>query len=256
MIGPDGVGKSTLLALVSGVRQPQAGSITVLGRDVAQSADRWNLYSQLAFMPQGLGRNLYSTLSVEENINFFAQLFNLTRSERERRIERLTRRTGLHPFLDRSAQNLSGGMKQKLALCCALVHVPELLILDEPTTGIDPLSREQFWELIDDMREAHPDISVLVSTAYLPEARRFDRLIALNDGRIIGRGSPDEADGPVVAPETRTVQPGRGRRKWPDPDVSRHRRRVAARSSSVAERWDPSPSGDDPTDRVEPTSRN
>lgn len=192
IIGPDGVGKSTLLSLVAGVRAPQGGEVMVLGGDIANAGHRWKIYPRLAFMPQGLGRNLYSSLSVHENINFFAQLFGLDREERRRRIDQLTESTGLKPFLDRAAEKLSGGMKQKLGLCCALVHVPDLLILDEPTTGIDPLSRQQFWELITRMREQHPELSVLVSTAYLPEARRFDRLAALNNGRIMGRGTPDE----------------------------------------------------------------
>lgn len=192
IIGPDGVGKSTLLSLVAGVRAPQSGTVTVLGGDIGRAEHRWSIYQHLAFMPQGLGRNLYGTLSVHENIDFFARLFGLDRTQRKRRIDWLTESTGLKPFQDRPAENLSGGMKQKLGLCCALVHVPDLLILDEPTTGVDPLSRQQFWALIDRMREQHTGLSVLASTAYMPEADRFDRLIALNEGKVIGRGDPGE----------------------------------------------------------------
>lgn len=139
----------------------------------------------------GLGRNLYATLSVEENLQFFARLFGHDAAERRRRIDALTHSTGLHPFLDRPAGKLSGGMKQKLGLCCALIHDPDLLILDEPTTGVDPLSRAQFWELIGRIRAARPAMSVLVATAYMDEARRFDRLIAMDAGRVLATGSPD-----------------------------------------------------------------
>ncbi|HEY8492493.1 MAG TPA: ATP-binding cassette domain-containing protein, partial [Myxococcota bacterium] len=139
VIGPDGVGKSSLLALVAGARAVQRGEIEVLGGDVRAVAHRDAVGPRIAYMPQGLGRNLYFTLSVAENVDFFARLFGHDRAERERRIAQLTARTGLAPFRDRPAGKLSGGMKQKLGLCCALVHDPDLLILDEPTTGVDPL---------------------------------------------------------------------------------------------------------------------
>jgi ribosome-dependent ATPase len=167
LIGPDGVGKSSLLALVSGARDPagaRARSATVV-------APRSRALPRIAYMPQGLGKNLYPTLSVEENLQFFARLFGHDAAERRRRIDALTRSTGLHPFLDRPAGKLSGGMKQKLGLCCALIHDPDLLILDEPTTGVDPLSRAQFWDLIARIRAARPGMSVLVATAYMDEAR-------------------------------------------------------------------------------------
>ena len=149
LIGPDGVGKSSLLSLVAGARALQAGRIEVLGGDIAEEEYRTALLPRIAYMPQGLGRNLYPTLSVFENVEFFARLFGHGREERERRIAELLEATALAPFADRPAGKLSGGMKQKLGLCCALIHDPDLLILDEPTTGVDPLSRRQFWSSSD-----------------------------------------------------------------------------------------------------------
>ncbi len=143
-------------------------------------------------MPQGLGKNLYPTLSVEENLQFFARLFGHGAGERRRRIDDLTRSTGLYTFLERPAGKLSGGMKQKLGLCCALIHDPDLLILDEPTTGVDPLARAQFWELIASIRVDRPQMSVLVATAYMDEAQRFDWLVAMDAGKILATGSPQE----------------------------------------------------------------
>ncbi|MDO6459230.1 ribosome-associated ATPase/putative transporter RbbA [Granulosicoccaceae sp. 1_MG-2023] len=191
LIGPDGVGKSTLLALVAGVRKLQTGSICVLGEDIAGARVREQLGARIAYMPQGLGRNLYPTLSVQENLDFFGRLFGQKTPERRQRIDMLTRATGLHAFLDRPAGKLSGGMKQKLSLCSALIHDPDLLILDEPTTGVDPLSRRQFWELIDHIRGQLSNMSVLVATAYMEEAGRFDWIAAMNDGAVIATGSPE-----------------------------------------------------------------
>ena len=192
LIGPDGVGKSTLLALLAGVRKIQAGTVAVLGGDMADRRHREAVFARIAYMPQGLGKNLYQELSVRENLDFFGRLFGHGRAERERRIDRLARATGLDPFLNRPAGKLSGGMKQKLGLCCALIHDPDFLILDEPTTGVDPLSRSQFWDLIDDIRADRPGMSVLVSTAYMEEAERFDWLVAMDDGRILSTGTPGE----------------------------------------------------------------
>ena len=189
LIGPDGVGKSSLLALIAGARARQNGEIEVLGGDMASSSHRREVCPRIAYMPQGLGKNLYPTLSVAENIDFFASLFGQARPERRRRIDALTRSTGLRPFLDRPAGKLSGGMKQKLGLCCALVHDPDLLILDEPTTGIDPLSRRQFWDLINRIRATRPGMSVVVATAYMEEAARFDWLVAMDDGRVLATGT-------------------------------------------------------------------
>ena len=190
LIGPDGVGKSSLFSLIAGARIIQEGSVEVLGGDMADAHHRRAICPRVAYMPQGLGRNLYPTLSVFENVEFFARLFGQGRAEREQRINDLLSATGLVAFADRPAGKLSGGMKQKLGLCCALIHDPDLLILDEPTTGVDPLSRRQFWELIDRIRARRPGMSVLVATAYMEEAARFDWLVAMNKGRVLSAGTP------------------------------------------------------------------
>jgi ribosome-dependent ATPase len=190
LIGPDGVGKSTVLSLISGVRKIQTGRITVFGGDISDGRHRRMIAPRIAYMPQGLGRNLYPTLSVRENLDFFGRLFGHSAEERDRRIAELLAATGLDPFPDRPAGKLSGGMKQKLALCCALIHDPDLLILDEPTTGVDPLSRRQFWNLIDVIRGRRPQMSVIVATAYMDEAEGFDWLAAMDGGRVIAKGAP------------------------------------------------------------------
>ncbi|AEB86723.1 ribosome-associated ATPase/putative transporter RbbA [Alicycliphilus denitrificans] len=192
LIGPDGVGKSSLLSLIAGARAVQSGSVQVLGGDMASKAHRDAVCPRIAYMPQGLGKNLYPTLSVEENLQFFARLFGHGSEERRRRIDELTRSTGLHPFLNRPAGKLSGGMKQKLGLCCALIHDPDLLILDEPTTGVDPLARSQFWDLIDRIRRQRPGMSVMVATAYMDEAQRFHWLVAMDEGQVLATGAPQE----------------------------------------------------------------
>ena len=156
IIGPDGVGKSTLLALIAGARAVRTGQLHVLGGDMRDARVRRSIGPRIAYMPQGLGKNLYPTLSVAENIDFFGRLFGHDRAERERRIAELVASTGLAAFTARPAGKLSGGMKQKLGLCCALIHDPDLLILDEPTTGVDPLSRRQFWDLIARIRAGRP----------------------------------------------------------------------------------------------------
>ncbi|WGQ34789.1 ribosome-associated ATPase/putative transporter RbbA [Alcaligenes faecalis] len=192
LIGPDGVGKSSLLSLLAGARVIQEGHIEVLGSDMADKSHRDKICPRIAYMPQGLGKNLYPTLSVEENLQFFGRLFGHNAAERRRRIDDLTRSTGLYPFLTRPAGKLSGGMKQKLGLCCALIHDPDFLLLDEPTTGVDPLARKQFWDLIERIRRERPGMSVIVATAYMDEAQRFDWLVAMDDGRILATGSPRE----------------------------------------------------------------
>ena len=184
LIGPDGVGKSSLMALITGARIMQKGRIEVLGGDIADAAHRRAVCPRIAYMPQGLGKNLYNTLSVFENVDFFGRLFGHGEAERRQRIVELLVSTGLTPFRDRPAGQLSGGMKQKLGLCCALIHDPDLLVLDEPTTGVDPLSRAQFWDLIDHLRQRRPGMSVLVSTAYMDEAERFDWLVAMDAGKV------------------------------------------------------------------------
>src|SRR5215831_3654823 len=192
LLGPDGVGKSSLLSLVSGARAVQEGRVEVLGGNMASAHHRNSVCRHIAYMPQGLGKNLYPTLSVEENLQFFGRLFGHDKAERRRRIDELTAATGLHPFLGRPAGKLSGGMKQKLGLCCALIHDPDLLILDEPTTGVDPLARRQFWDLIGGIRRDRPGMSLIVATAYMEEADQFDWLVAMDAGHILATGTPRE----------------------------------------------------------------
>ena len=159
--------------------------------------------SRIAYMPQGLGKNLYPDLSVRENIEFFSRLFGQSRHEREWRIAELLDSTGLAPFPDRPAKKLSGGMRQKLGLCCALIHDPDLLILDEPTTGVDPLSRRQFWDLIERMHARRPEMSIIIATAYMEEAERFDWLIAMDGGTVLAPGSPADIESET---NTRTIE--------------------------------------------------
>lgn len=192
MIGPDGVGKSSILSLITGARAVQQGTVTVLGGSMADKDHRNRICPRIAYMPQGLGKNLYFTLTVEENLQFFGSLFGHNAEERRKRIDILTKSTGLYPFLDRPAGKLSGGMKQKLGLCCSLIHDPDLLVLDEPTTGVDPLARRQFWDLIDCIRKTLPGMGIIVATAYMDEAQRFDTLVAVNDGKILATGTPQE----------------------------------------------------------------
>ncbi|HEY9189285.1 MAG TPA: ATP-binding cassette domain-containing protein, partial [Sulfurovum sp.] len=191
LIGPDGVGKSTILALISGVRKIQEGSVKVFDGDMSLQKHRSRIGPRIAYMPQGLGKNLYMSLSVEENVHFFGRLFGQGKAERQARIDELLESTGLAPFRDRPAGKLSGGMKQKLGLCCALIHDPDLLILDEPTTGVDPLSRRQFWELVERMRKRREGMSVIIASAYMEEAERFDLIIAMDEGKVLATGSPD-----------------------------------------------------------------
>ena len=192
LIGPDGVGKSTLLGIIAGVRRIQTGGVTVLDGNIADARFRNLVSSRVAYLPQGLGKNLYPTLSIFENVDFFGRLFGQSREEREWRIQELFASTDLTPFRDRPAGKLSGGMKQKLGLCCSLIHDPDLLILDEPTTGVDPLARRQFWELIDRIRARRQGMSVMVATAYMDEAERFDWLVAMNAGKVLATGTPEE----------------------------------------------------------------
>jgi ribosome-dependent ATPase len=200
LIGPDGVGKSTLLSMLAGVRKIQTGSVEVLGGDIADARFRNSASGRIAYLPQGLGKNLYPTLSIFENIDFFGRLFGQSREEREWRIDDLLESTDLTPFRERPAGKLSGGMKQKLGLCCSLIHDPDLLILDEPTTGVDPLARRQFWELIDRIRERRTTMSVLVATAYMDEAEGFEWLVAMNAGKVLATGTPAEVRESVGEP--------------------------------------------------------
>jgi ribosome-dependent ATPase len=192
IVGPDGVGKSTLMALIAGSKKMQQGSVTVLGGDMGDIRHRRDACPRIAYMPQGLGKNLYLELSVYDNVDFMAQLFGLSAAERKTRVKELLDATGLGPFPDRPAGKLSGGMKQKVGLCGALVHEPDLLVLDEPTTGVDPLSRRQFWTLIDDIRAGRPSMSVVISTAYMDEAQQWDWIVAMDAGKVLATGTPAE----------------------------------------------------------------
>ncbi|WP_437193424.1 ribosome-associated ATPase/putative transporter RbbA [Planctomicrobium sp. SH527] len=192
IVGPDGVGKSTLMAIIAGSKVIQQGEVTVLDGDIKSARHRRDACPRIAYMPQGLGKNLYLELSVYDNVDFMAQLFGLSAAERPARVGALLEATGLGPFADRPAGKLSGGMKQKVGLCGALVHDPDLLILDEPTTGVDPLSRRQFWTLIDDIRAQRPGISVLISTAYMDEAQQWDWIVAMDAGQVLATGTPSE----------------------------------------------------------------
>ena len=192
LIGPDGAGKSTLLALIAGSKKIQEGRVDALDGDMRQVKHRRAVCPRIAYMPQGLGKNLYFELSVYDNVDFMAQLFGLSPTERPKRIKELLDATGLGPFPDRPAGKLSGGMKQKVGLCGALVHEPDLLILDEPTTGVDPLSRRQFWSLIDDIRKDRPSMSVVIATAYMDEAQEWDWIIAMDEGKVLSEGTPAE----------------------------------------------------------------
>ncbi|WP_234050513.1 MULTISPECIES: ribosome-associated ATPase/putative transporter RbbA [unclassified Xanthobacter] len=192
LIGPDGAGKSTLLGLMAGARKLQKGTVDVLGGSMAKARHRRAVCTRIAYMPQGLGKNLYQEISAAENLAFFGTLFGLSAAEQEGRARRLAAATGLSPFMDRLVSRLSGGMKQKLGLCCALIHDPDLLILDEPTTGVDPLSRRQFWSLIASLRAERPAMSVVVSTAYMDEAAQCDWLAVMDEGKVLASGTVAE----------------------------------------------------------------
>lgn len=185
LIGSDGVGKSTLLSLIAGVRKIQTGTVNVFGSNIADKTNRQKWLRRIAYVPQGLGKNLYPTLTVYENIEFHARMFGSNVTEYKQRITRLLDTTGLTPFSNRMVGQLSSGMKQKLSLCCALVHNPDLLILDEPTTGLDPLSRRQFWKLVNKLRQEIPNMTVIVATAHIDEAEQFEQLLVMDTGKLL-----------------------------------------------------------------------
>jgi ribosome-dependent ATPase len=180
------------MALIAGSKKMQQGKVIVLGGDIASARHRREACSRIAYMPQGLGKDLYFELSVQENVDFMARLFGLSAAERPARVKELLDATGLGPFPGRPAGKLSGGMKQKVGLCDALVHEPDLLILDETTTGVDPLSRRQFRTLIDDIRAGRPSMSVIISTTYMDEAQQWDWIVAMDAGRVLATGTPAE----------------------------------------------------------------
>ncbi|MDA8421145.1 MAG: ABC transporter ATP-binding protein [Pseudomonadota bacterium] len=178
LVGPDGAGKTTTMRMLAAVLQPDQGEIAVDGVDVAADPERAKLH--LSYMPQRFG--LYEDLTVGENIFFYAELFGVPRRERAARSEQLLGAAGMLPFRRRLAGQLSGGMKQKLGLVCALIHTPKVLLLDEPTTGVDPVSRRDFWAILYDLRES--GVTIVLSTAYMDEAERCSRLALLHAGAV------------------------------------------------------------------------
>jgi ABC-type multidrug transport system ATPase subunit len=190
LIGPDGAGKSSLMKAVAGVLAYEGGAVRVFGQCIDTERDAERIKGRIGLMPQGLGQNLYADLSIEENIDFFARLRLVTPQQLKERKEQLLEITRLAAFRDRPMKNLSGGMKQKLGLVCTLIHEPDLVILDEPTTGVDPVSRRDFWAILADLLR-EKGITALVSTAYMDEASRFHRVAMLHSGKILAQGDPD-----------------------------------------------------------------
>ena len=194
LIGPDGAGKSSLMKAVAGVLAFESGRIEVFGTRVESERSAERIKHRLGFMPQGLGLNLYADLSVEENVDFFARLRLVPDAELAERKRRLLAMTRLDKFRDRPMKNLSGGMKQKLGLVCTLIHAPELIVLDEPTTGVDPVSRRDFWAILAELLRER-GITALISTAYMDEASRFQRAALMYQGRVLAEGEPDTIAG-------------------------------------------------------------
>jgi ABC-2 type transport system ATP-binding protein len=185
LVGPDGAGKTTTLRMLAGVLRPSRGDAKVAGISVAREPER--VKHRIAYMSQRFG--LYTDLTIRENIQFYADLYRVPRRERPARIERLYRFSNLGPFEDRLAGKLSGGMKQKLSLCCALIHQPEVLLLDEPTFGVDPISRRDLWLILHEM--TGQGVTVFVSTAYMDEAERCDHIALLDRGRVVALDQPE-----------------------------------------------------------------
>ena len=186
LVGSDGAGKTTLLRMVAGMISPDSGTVTVAGRDTV--AERAAVKELIGYMPQRFG--LYPDLSVAENLDFVMDIYGITGAERAQRRERYLGFSNLLPFVERRAGDLSGGMKQKLGLACVLVHEPRVLILDEPTNGVDPVSRQEFWQILAEMKQA--GMTLMVSTAYLDEGERCDRLLLMHDARVIADAAPAE----------------------------------------------------------------
>jgi drug efflux transport system ATP-binding protein len=207
LIGPDGAGKTTLMRLIAGLLRADAGRIEVLGLDVARAA--LLVQARLGYMPQRFG--LYEDLSVRENLDLYADLQGVAPAERGPRYAELLHMTGLGPFTARMAGRLSGGMKQKLGLACTLVHPPELLLLDEPTVGVDPVSRRELWQIIDHLTRT-ARMTVLFSTAYLDEAERCDAVLLLHEGRLLGHGPPAAFTAEMAGRSFLATAPGLGRR--------------------------------------------
>jgi ABC-2 type transport system ATP-binding protein len=186
LVGPDGAGKTTAMRLLAGVMSPDEGSAIVAGFDVVRDPE--GVKTRISYMPQRFG--LYEDLTVGENIRFYADLFGLSKAEREEHAKRLLDAAGMAEFRDRLAGNLSGGMKQKLGLTCALIHQPRVLLLDEPTTGVDPISRREFWQILYSLLAQ--GVTIVISTAYLDEAERCTRLALLSGGRLVLCDTPEK----------------------------------------------------------------
>jgi ABC-2 type transport system ATP-binding protein len=186
IVGPDGAGKTTALRMLAGVLRPTSGDAIVLGTSIV--ADPESVKQRAAYMAQRFG--LYEDLTVRENIDFYADLYRVPQADRAARLDRLYAFSALGPFEHRLVGQLSGGMKQKAALCCALIHMPELLLLDEPTFGVDPISRRDLWLILHEM--ASDGVTIVLSTSYLDEAERCDRVALLDHGRVLARGAPAE----------------------------------------------------------------
>lgn len=187
LVGPDGAGKTTALRLLVGLLTPTAGRATVLGYDATRQAIR--IRECIGYMSQTFG--MFPTLSVYENLSFFADLHNLSRAERDARIPRLLEFAGLSAFTDRLSKRLSGGMKKKLALACMLVHEPEIVFMDEPSTGVDPVARREFWDILTQLR-VEKGLTILVTTPYMDEAERCNRVGLMFEGRLVACGPPRE----------------------------------------------------------------
>ncbi len=186
LVGPDGAGKTTTVRMLCGLMDPTEGSATVAGHDVARESQQ--VKDQIGYMAQRFG--LYSDLTVEENMHFYADLFGITGGERDRLSTQLLRMTRMEPFTKREAGRLSGGMKQKLALMCTLLHHPQILFLDEPTNGVDPVSRRDFWAILYQLLQ--DGITIFMATAYLDEAERCNRVGLLHKGKLIHCETPEE----------------------------------------------------------------
>jgi drug efflux transport system ATP-binding protein len=207
LVGPDGAGKTTTLRMLAGVLTPDSGSASVAGYDIIRDPE--GVKTQISYMPQRFG--LYEDLTVDENIRFYADVFGVSRVERERRADHLLQAAGMGPFGNRLAGKLSGGMKQKLGLVCALIHRPRVILLDEPTNGVDPVSRRDFWRILYSLLEE--GIAIVMSTAYLDEAERCHRVALLHQGHILFCDAPSElkkelrgAVVAVISPQPRRVQ--------------------------------------------------
>jgi ABC-2 type transport system ATP-binding protein len=205
LVGPDGAGKSTTMRMLTGILTPDAGTAQVAGFDVGRDSE--HLKEHVGYMSQRFG--LYPDLTVSENIDFYADIYGVPGRGRAEKIERLLSFSHLTPFKQRLAGNLSGGMKQKLGLACALIHTPRVLFLDEPTNGVDPVSRRDFWRILYQL--VREGVTIFVATAYLDEAERCNRLALLHEGRLLGVGTPDEIKGLMTGAllEVRTSAPRR-----------------------------------------------